>query len=152
MPTDRQVSEAVRTELDREPRLPHADEVAVDAYGDGYVTLRGTVGSFAQQTAAVKAAHRAPGVAGVYDELQVRLLDDDRRRDAEIRGHALERLMWDASLPTESIEAHVSDGWLTLTGNVDYQYQSDLAFADVANVRGVVGVTNQIRVNEVLVA
>jgi osmotically-inducible protein OsmY len=151
MTSDHQVRDAVRTELAHDPRLPHAEQIAVDAY-DGYVTLRGTVGSFAQQRAAVSAARRAPGVSGVYDELQVRLLNEDRRRDAEIRGHALQRLLWDVSLPGESIEAHVRDGWLTLTGNVDFQYQSNLAFEDVAGIRGVVGVTNEIRVNEVVVA
>ena len=149
MQSDRQVSDAVRAELAHDPRVPHPEEVAVDAF-DGYVTLRGTVGSFAQQRAAVTAARRAPGVTGVYDELQVRLLNEDRRRDAEIRGHALERLMWDASLPAESLDAHVTDGWVTLMGNVDFQFQSTLAFEDVAGLRGVVGVTNEIRVNEVV--
>jgi osmotically-inducible protein OsmY len=150
MPSDRQVNDAVRAELAHDPRLPHADEIAVDAFA-GYVTLRGTVGSFAQQRAAVTAAHRAAGVTEVYDDLQVRLLNDHRRQDAEIRGHALERLMWDVSLPGGSIDAHVTSGWLTLSGNVDFQYQSNLAFEDVAGLRGVVGVTNEIRVNEVLV-
>jgi osmotically-inducible protein OsmY len=151
MCSDTEVRDAVRAELAHDPRLPHAEAIAADAY-DGYVTLRGTVGSFAQQRAAVTAARRARDVSGVYDELQVRLLNDHRRVDAEIRGHALQRLMWDASLPSESIDAHVSDGWLTLTGNVDFQYQSNLAFEDVAGLRGIVGVTNQIRVNEVLLA
>jgi osmotically-inducible protein OsmY len=146
---DSRVRAAVHGALAADPRLPYPDEVAIDAFG-GYVTLRGTVGSFAQQRAAVTAARRAAGVSGVYDELQVRLLNDHRRLDAEIRGHALERLMWDASLPGESIDAHVTDGWVTLMGNVDFQYQSNLAFEDVAGLRGVVGVTNEIRVNEVV--
>ena len=147
--SDQHVRDAVRAELAHDPRLPQPDEIAVDVR-DGYVTLRGTVGSFAQRRAAVTATRRADGIIGIDDELHVRPLNDDRRRDAEIRCHALERLVWDASLPGESIDAHVTDGWVTLKGDVDFQYQSDLAFEDVAALRGVVGVTNEIRVKEAL--
>jgi osmotically-inducible protein OsmY len=137
----------VRTELAGDDRLPAPDEIAVEAYGDT-VTLRGTVGSFAQQRAAVADARRTPGVADVLDELQVRLLDDDRRADAEIRGAALQRLVWDAEIPGGSLDVGVDDGWVTLKGDVDFQFQSDLAFDDVAGLHGVTGVTNEIKVVE----
>jgi osmotically-inducible protein OsmY len=117
----------------------------VEAYG-GAVTLRGTVGSFAQQRAAVADARRARGVFDVYDELEVRLLNDDRRKDAEIRGALLERLIWDSELPGSAIEAGVKDGWVTLKGEVYYQFQSDAAFERAASLHGVTGVTNDIKV------
>src|SRR4051794_6205086 len=107
----------VRAVLASDPRLPAAEEIAVDAFGES-VTLRGTVGSFAQQRAAVADARRVMGVADVVDELNVRLLNDDRREDAEIRGAALQRLIWDSLIPGDDLDVKVGDGWLTLKGEV----------------------------------
>jgi osmotically-inducible protein OsmY len=134
-----------RLELD--PRIPDAQEIAVKADGD-VVTLRGTVGSFAQRRAAVADARKSDGVVDVFDELKVRLLDEFMREDAEIRGAALQSLIWDVEVPSESIEVSVEDGWVTLKGEVDFQFQSDDAFADVASLTGVTGVTNKITVVE----
>jgi osmotically-inducible protein OsmY len=144
---DDHIQSAVRTELASDPRLPYPDEIAVEAYG-GAVTLRGTVGSFAQQRAAVADARRARGTFDVFDELEVRLLNQDRRKDAEIRGAALQRLTWDPEIPGDYIDVHVKDGWVTLKGGVDHQYQSDNAFNHVASMYGVTGVTNDIEVVE----
>jgi osmotically-inducible protein OsmY len=145
--TDDNIQSAVRNELASDPRLPYVDEIAVEAYG-GAVTLRGTVGSFAQQRAAVADARRARGVFDVYDELEVRLLNENRRKDAEIRGAALQRLTWDPQIPGDYIDVHVKDGWVTLKGEVDHQYQSDIAFDHVASLYGVTGVTNDIETVE----
>jgi osmotically-inducible protein OsmY len=145
--TDNQIEADVRAELADDPRLPYIDEIAVDA-ADGGVTLRGTVGSFAQQRAAVADARRARGVFDVYDELEVRLLNEDRRKDAEIRGAALQRLMWDPEIPGDYLDVDVKDGWVTLKGDVDHQYQSDEAFDHAASLYGVTGVTNEIKVVE----
>jgi osmotically-inducible protein OsmY len=145
--TDSRIIDDVRAELASDPRLPYTDEIAVEAFGDT-VTLRGTVGSFAQQRAAVADARRTRGVVDVLDELDVRLLDEDRRKDAEIRGAALQRLGWDTEVPGDYLDVHVKDGWVTLKGDVDFQYQSDLAFDDVSRLYGVTGVTNEIKVVE----
>jgi osmotically-inducible protein OsmY len=145
--TDDNIQSAVRTELAGDPRLPYPDEIAVEAYG-GAVTLRGTVGSFAQRRAAVADARRTRGVFDVYDEIGVRLMNDDRREDAEIRGAALQRLTWDPQIPGDYIDVHVKDGWVTLKGEVDHQYQSDIAFDHVASLYGVTGVTNDIETVE----
>ena len=145
--TNDRVIDDVRTELASDPRLPYTDEIAVESFGDT-VTLRGTVGSFAQQRAAVADARRTRGVVDVYDELNVRILDRDRRQDAEIRGAALQRLAWDAEVPGDYLDVHVKDGWVTLKGDVDFQFQSDLAFDDVSRMHGVTGVTNDIKVVE----
>src|SRR3954447_288021 len=134
-------------QLELDPRIPAPDEIAVKAEGET-VTLRGTVGSFAQRRAAVGDARQGNGVIDVYDELQVRLLDDYARDDAEIRGAALQALMWDVEVPAASIDVKVEDGWVTLKGKVGYQFQSDDAFDDVASLVGVTGVTNEIRVVE----
>jgi osmotically-inducible protein OsmY len=145
--TNDQITHAVRTALSDDPRLPFDDEIAVETY-DGLVTLRGTVGSFAQERAAVADARRQRGVYDVYDELQVRLLDEDRRADAEIRGAALQRLLEDPMLDADYLDVHVKDGWVTLTGHADRQFQSDKAFDHMLSVRSVTGVTNKIEVQE----
>ena len=147
--TSDQIQDDVRNALADDPRIPYVNEIAVDAYG-GAVTLRGTVGSFAERRAAVADARRTRGVIDVYDDLRVRLMDRDKREDAEIRGAALQRLMWDPDLVADSLDVHVKDGWVTLTGDVDHQYQSDQAFDHVASLYGITGVTNEIQVVEAL--
>jgi osmotically-inducible protein OsmY len=147
--TNDRIQDDVRAELANDPRLPYADEIAVEAFG-GAITLRGTVGSFAQQRAAVADARRTRGVFDVYSELEVRLLNEDRRKDAEIRGAALQRLIWDPEIPGGYLDVDVKDGWLTLKGEVDFQYQSDRAFDHAATLYGVTGVTNEIKVIQVL--
>jgi osmotically-inducible protein OsmY len=147
--TSDQIQDDVRNALADDPRIPYVNEIAVDAYG-GAVTLRGTVGSFAERRAAVADARRTRGVIDVDDDLRVRLLDRDRREDAEIRGAALQRLMWDPELVADYLDVKVKDGWVTLTGDVDHQYQSDQAFDHVASLYGITGVTNEIQVVEAL--
>ena len=146
--TDQALEDSVRAEIAGDPRIPYTGEIAVQAYNGGGIVLRGTVGSFAQQRAAVADARRTRGVVDVFDELQVRVLNEDRRKDAEIRGHALQRLSWDPEIPGDYIDVHVKDGWVTLKGEVDYQYQSDSAFDHVGSLYGVTGVTNEIKVIE----
>jgi len=89
-------------------------------------------------------------VLDVYDELRVRPLDRDQREDAEIRGAALQRLVWDPELRPDYLDVQVKDGWVTLKGDVDHQFQSDKVFDHVASLYGVTGVTNHIKVVQVL--
>jgi osmotically-inducible protein OsmY len=145
--TNATIEADIISRLELDPRLPAPDEIAVSAEYGG-VTLRGTVGSFAQQRAAVDDARKTEGVDEVYDELQVRLLDEYQREDAEVRGAALQALMWDVEIPSDSLDVKVEGGWVTLKGQVDYQFQSDDAFDDVASLIGVTGVTNEIKVVE----
>ena len=145
--TSSQIEDDVRAQITSDPRTPYPAEIAVEVV-DGVATLRGTVGSFAQRHAAVADARRTSGVEYVDDWLQVRLLDRDRREDAEIRGAALQRLEWDSEIPGDAIRVSVKDGWVTLKGDVVFQFQSDEAFNRVASLHGVTGVTNEIRVDE----
>ena len=143
MSTNTTVENELRELLVLDQRIPDPGGIAVSAE-DGRVTLRGTVGRFSARRAAVKDARSIEGVEEVADELQVRLLDEDRRQDAEIRGAALQNIIWDAELPSDLIDVKVEDGWVTLKGDVFFQFQSDAAYEDVARLHGVVGVTNQI--------
>jgi len=135
----------MRARLERDPRIPDPGEIAVLGDG-GIVRLRGTVGSFRQLRAAVEDAESIRGVYEVLDDLRVRLEIGERRHDDEIRGAALRTLIWDVDVPSDAFDVKVSDGWATLEGDVDYQYQSDAAYYDVASLYGVVGITNEIKV------
>ena len=145
MPTDATVEDEIRGLLSRDPRLLAPEEVAVSAV-DGTVVLRGTVGSFSQRRAAVSDARKVPGVYDLDDQLEVRLLNDARRSDADMRGIALQILHWDAEVPDNLLDVQVDEGWLTLSGTVNYQFQSDAAYSDVVPLQGVLGITNKIEV------
>jgi osmotically-inducible protein OsmY len=103
------------------------------------VTLRGTVGSFREKREAKKAAERVYGVTKVNNELQVRLLNGVQRDDADLRGDVLQAMMLDALVPA-TIDVSVDDGFVTLTGNADWQYQRDEAEFVAANIVGVLDV------------
>jgi osmotically-inducible protein OsmY len=144
--TNTSLQDAVMDSLDLDPRIPSPVEIAVSADG-GAVTLRGTVERFSQRRAAVQDAKRIDDVYEVDDQLKVNLLGADRREDDEIRGVALQALIWDTEVPSDTVDVNVQDGWITLKGDVSYQFQSDAAYDDVASLYGVYGVTNEIKVN-----
>jgi osmotically-inducible protein OsmY len=139
------LEDEIRSSLVDDPRIPDPSDIAISA-DDGVVTLRGTVGSFRQRRAAAADARGVDQDYDVRDELNVRLLDEWAREDAEIRGIALQFLMWDIEVPAEAIDVKVFEGWVTLKGTVTYQFESDAAFEDVAGLYGVVGITNEIKV------
>jgi osmotically-inducible protein OsmY len=143
--TEVSIEAAVLEAIRLDPRLPHPEEIAV-AVDEDVVTLRGTVGSFTQRRAALRDARKVDGVRYVYDEVSVRLLDAAERSDAELRGMALQAIAWDTEAPGELIDVKVEEGWVTLTGTVSWQFESDAAYEDVANLFGVIGITNDIRV------
>ena len=142
--TDEQLEERVRAALEREPRIANPRDVAITVAA-GAATLRGTVPSFKQRHACVEAAKRVMGVEYVVDELTVKWFGD-QRSDDELRGAALQALIWDVEVPDDDIDVKVSDGWVTLKGEVRHQFESDAAFDDVARLQGVGGITNEIRV------
>jgi BON domain len=144
--TNTPLEKDVIARLAGDARIADAAEIAVAGDG-GIVTLRGTVERLSQRRAA---EHDARGVKGVYEvinHLKVNLLETDRREDDEIRGAALQSLIWDAEVPSDSIDVRVEDGWVTLRGDVSYQFETDAAYEDVASLYGVVGVTNEIIVS-----
>ncbi len=132
-------------ELLCDPRISDVNEIAVSA-DDGRITLRGTVGSLHQKRAAEQGARRVYCVKSVANELEVRLLSESRREDADIRGAALQALMLDSLVPADQLDVNVKDGWLTLTGKVEWEYQRDAAEDDVLPLIGLVDVDDQITV------
>jgi osmotically-inducible protein OsmY len=132
----------VADELFWDPRID-SNMVAVAADDAGTITLRGTVGSFRQRREAKKAAERVWGVTKVTNELDVQLLTEHRREDGELRRDVLQALMLDTLVPS-TIEVGVSDGFVTLTGGADWQYQREEAEFIAGNILGVTGVENDV--------
>jgi osmotically-inducible protein OsmY len=141
MSMDDELTAYVSDELFWDPKVDNA-EIAVSA-SDGKITLRGTVGSLYQKREAKKAAQRVYGVTSVDNQLQVRLLNDQRRSDAELRGDVLQALMLDSLVPT-TVDAKVEDGFVTLSGTADWQYQRDEAEFVAENIAGALDVLDEI--------
>jgi osmotically-inducible protein OsmY len=140
MLNDSQLQEAILAELKWEPSVT-AGHIGVAAH-DGVATLTGHVSSYPHKHAAEVAARRVKGVHGVANEITVELPVNIIKTDEDIAAAALERLAWDISLPSDRIQVAVIEGWLTLSGEVDWYYQSQAAVFDVHNLRGVIGLTN----------
>lgn len=135
--------ELIRHRLAADDRIPHPAEIAVLVKA-GTATLRGTVGSFHQRHAAVEVTRAVRWIRDVEDELVVDLRD--HWQDYELRGAALQALIASDGVPDDRVNATVSDGWLTLKGEVKRQDVSNDAFAAVSAVGGLGGITNQITV------
>ena len=144
MSQDRELQESVMVELGWEPSIDAA-HIGVAAHA-GVVTLTGHVRSFPQKFAAERAAARVKGVKAVAEEIEVKLPYDVRRSDENIAGAAIERLAWDATVPPDAVEVRVEKGWVTLNGEVDWQFQKEAAAQAVRTLIGVVGVSNLIEI------
>jgi osmotically-inducible protein OsmY len=142
--TDEQIQREVLAELKWEPRV-RPNEIGV-AVKDGVVTLTGWVNSYMKKWAAEEAAHRVRGVKAVANDIEVRVPGDAQRTDAQIAAAAVRALEWDAMVPSEQIEITVTKGWVTLKGEVEWQFQRDEAERVVRNLMGVSAVTNLITV------
>jgi osmotically-inducible protein OsmY len=141
MSWDDDVMANVNDELFWDPKVDSA-AIAVSA-DDGTVTLRGTVASLREKREARKAAERVFGVNSVDNQLKVRLLDSQGRSDSDLRGFVLQALMLDSLVPT-TVDAKVTDGFVTLTGTVDWQYQRDEADFVASTIVGALDVYNEI--------
>ena len=142
--SDEEIHGSVFNELKWDARvLPN--EIGVSAK-DGIVTLSGSVDSYTKKWAAEEAAMRVRGAKGVANEIEVRLPSSAQRTDSDIAAAAVHALEWDAVLPTENIKASVSNGWVTLKGEVEWQYQKLDAERVARRLAGVKGVTNLVTV------
>ena len=142
--TDTQIQADVLAELKWEPRL-NPNEIGV-IVKDGVVTLTGWVDSYTKRWAAEDVAHRVRGVKAVANDIEVRLTSTDERTDQDIAKAAARALEWDAFVPPEKIDVTVSKGWVTLKGEVEWNYQKQDAERVVRRLQGVKGVSNLITV------
>ena len=144
MKTDGQLKKEVEEELEWDPAVT-ATDIGVEV-ADRIVTLSGHPPSLAEKLAAEKAAHRVAGVKAVVVDMQVRLPQKDERTDEDVANAVHAILHWTVGLPDDSVKVQVEKGWVTLTGAVDWAYQSHVAARTVSHMRGVRGVANRIEV------
>jgi osmotically-inducible protein OsmY len=140
--TDEQIQADVLAELKWEPRL-RPNEIGV-IVNDGVVTLTGWVDSYTKRWAAEDAAHRVRGVKAVANDIEVRLATEEERTDADIAKAVVRALEWDAFVPIDKLDVTVSKGWVTLKGEVEWQYQKQDTERVVRRIQGVKGVSNLI--------
>jgi osmotically-inducible protein OsmY len=139
--SDDLIRDDVLFELKYDPKITSNDIAA--AVKDGVVTLAGYVSSYWEKDAAEKAAKRVYGVRAVANDLQIKLAYS--RTDPEIARDVVHELESHVGIPSERIKATVKNGWVTLEGTVDWQYQKSLAESAVKKLKGVIGVTNNIQ-------
>ncbi|MFM0080671.1 BON domain-containing protein [Paraburkholderia sediminicola] len=144
MKSDSQLKQEVEDEL--------MSNAAVDANGigiavvDGIVTLTGHVPDYAKKVAAEKCALRIAGVVAVVVGIDVKLRESEQRTDEDVALSVSAVLDWIAGLEEHAIKIKVEKGWVTLSGEVEDGYRSHMAEKNIAHMRGVTGVTNDIRI------
>jgi len=142
MKMDRQLKNDVLAELRWEPSI-NAEQIGVEVQ-DGVVTLAGHVDSFVEKWAAEEAAKKVSGVRALAVEIDVKLPSLSQRTDADIARSADSALEWTTYLLKDSIKIQVEGGWVTLGGDVEWEYQRRAALDAVRNLMGVKGITNNI--------
>lgn len=144
MKTDHQLQRDVEQELGWEPSV-QAEHIGVSAQ-DGVVELSGHVESYYEKWAAERAALRVDGVTAIASEIKVELPSSAVQTDEVIARTAMDHLTWNSSVPN-TIKVQVTDGWITLHGTAEWQYQRMEAEETVKPLLGVKGVTNEIELN-----
>ena len=144
MKTDAQLKTDVANELQWDPSI-NSTNVGV-AVRDGIITLSGHLDTYAEKYAIERAVQRVQGVKAVAVELDVKLAPDHRRSDSEIAAAAESAFRWHALVPSERIRVKVEKGWVTLSGEVDWEYQRSSADKAVRPLTGVIGVTNSVTI------
>jgi osmotically-inducible protein OsmY len=142
--SDLEIQQDVKRELRWDTRIG-TTKVAVDV-DKGVVTLTGTVENFAKKHAATEAAHRVAGVLDVANDVQVHLPGSPGWTDTEIARAVRSALEWDVFVPDQHIRSSVSDGWVTLEGEVEFLREREDAGRVVRRLGGVRGVWNQLTV------
>jgi osmotically-inducible protein OsmY len=139
---DKYLRQLVVDELDFDPSVDAANiGVAVES---GVVTLTGHVGSYAEKMSVERAVQRVKGVHGIAEEIEIRYPADKKTADDQIAERAINIIGWDARIPRDAVMVKVQNGWVTLTGTVDWYYQKMRAESAIRKLSGVVGVSNQI--------
>jgi osmotically-inducible protein OsmY len=144
MRADTDLQHDVLEELQWEPSI---DAARIGVAADhGVVTLTGHVDNYAEKVEAEKAAKRVAGVEAVANDLEVRHMAEPAPDDPDIAQRALSALDWNVSVPKQRLKVTVTQGWVTLDGDVDWYYQKRAAEDAVHDLMGVRGITNSITV------
>lgn len=142
MKTDKQLKNDLLAELRWEPSV-NAEQIGVEVK-DGIVTLAGHVDSYVEKWAAEQAVQKVSGVRALAIEIDVKLPGLSQRSDADIARSAESALEWTTYLTKDSIKIMVEGGWVTLAGDVEWEYQRRAAVDAVRNLLGVKGISSNI--------
>ena len=143
MKSDSEIERDVRDELEWDPDLD-ATDIAMSVK-NGVVTLAGFVKSYTDKYEAETAAKRVAGVRAVANDLEVRMPSVDERPDPDIARDAVAAIKSQLPISSENIKVVVKNGWVTLEGRVEWQYQRSTAENAVRRIKGVKGVSNLIQ-------
>ena len=132
---------------------PAIKETAVGvAVKDGVVTLTGHLDTYAEKDAAMRAVRRVAGVKAIAVEIDVRLSSAHQRSDTDIANGIELALRWNTSIPQDAVRVTVDHGWVTLQGEVDWNFQRLSAESVIRPVMGVVGISNELKLKPRIVA
>ncbi|SEA55068.1 BON domain-containing protein [Variovorax sp. YR216] len=145
MKTDAQLKKDVESELEWDPAI-NAAHIGV-LVENGVVTLTGHLGTYGEKFLVERAIQRVQGVRALAVELDVKLAPSHKRSDSEIAAAAEDALTWSAQVPA-GISLRVEQGWITLKGDVEWDYQRHAAARAVRSLTGVVGVSNDIEIRQ----
>lgn len=146
MKTDSQLQKDVVDELSWAPDIEHG-HIGVAARG-GVITLSGHVPNYAMKLAAERTARRVRGVKAVAQEIEVRFASDPKTSDEEIAKRVVDLFAWNVSIPDDKIQVKVEKGFVTLTGEVEWNYQKQAAYRAAGQIGGVRGVMNYLTVRQ----
>ena len=141
---DRDIQDLVEEELSWDPSLD-ATNIGVGVK-QGVVTLMGHVGSYAHKLAAERAAQRVKSVRAIAEDLEVRFAGSAPSSDDEIALRAANVLDWDSSIPKGRVKIKSENGYVTLSGELDWRFQANSARERIAGLLGVRGVVNTITI------
>jgi len=142
--TDREIRDDVLAELNYDPSVKITDIGVL--VSDGILTLNGVATSYDRKLNAVNTAKRVAGVRAIADEIKVKLPDSLTRTDGDIASAVTEEIKWRTSIPIGVVQVMVREGWITLEGQVEWQYQKEAAEDTVRYLPGVNGVSNAITI------
>jgi osmotically-inducible protein OsmY len=144
MKTDAQIQKDIMQELTWDASVTH-EHIGV-AVQDGVATLSGTVPSYIEKSAAEKAAQRIAGVKAVVEKIEVKLPGSLQRDDQDIARAILDQFRWHSQVPQELVKVSVENGWVDLSGEVEWDFQRSAAEAAVRGLLGVKGIVNKIAI------
>lgn len=143
---DTDIKEDVMDALDFEPSID-AKNIGV-AVENGIVSLSGHVPTYTQRLTAEHVVTHVKGVRGIAENIEVRPIGSHRTADDEIARRAADLLIWNTSVPKDSVKVKVTDGFVTLLGTVEWNYQRNAAQSAVSGMLGVKSVSNQIEIRQ----
>ncbi len=142
MKTDAQLQKEVMDELKWQPILS-SSQIGV-AVRNGIAELSGTVDSYAEKKAAERATFKVAGIKGITESIKINLGFGSQKNDVELAEAVLNALKWNVKVPSEDVRVKVENGWVTVEGQVDWDYQRNAIRKTVENLTGVKGLTNTV--------